>query len=113
MKNVFILLFSIGVLMSCEKNDIQENSYPKCLQEGVEAVLEGTIQTPKSSIKKYLYNEETVYLVSFQNFPDGVTSVVDSNCNTICSSGGIGGFNTCEDFENNATFIELVWEDPR
>lgn len=75
--------------------------------------MEMNIQSPKANIEKYLYNNQEVYLVNGQNFPDGQSHVISLDCEDICVLGGLDGSdNDCPNWED-AEFIETIWTDPR
>jgi hypothetical protein len=112
MKNYWILLFLL-LFISCDNDDFDINDYPECLQPIISAIMERPVQSPKANIEKWSYNEEDVYLVNGQNFPDGQSHVITLSCEEICVLGGIDGpFNDCEDW-NTAEYIETIWVDPR
>lgn len=108
------LLFIGLLLMSfqCDEDNDDNILYPLCLQEQIEDVLSREATSPPATVKKYVFNGEEVFLLSFQNgFADGMSVVVNDNCEEICLIGGIAGL-ICEGFDQ-AEFIETVWEDPR
>ena len=104
-----VVLLTIG----CESNHLN-NNYPKCVQSYIDNFLENNNkQTPSASVDKYLYKGDYVYVLNFQNFPDGQSSVISSECEPLCSLGGIDGpQNDCEGFDD-AKFISTVWVDNR
>ena len=112
MKKLTLIIGIIIFISSCEKND-DEIKYPSCLQSEVERILESTPQTPRATINLYLYQENNVYIIN-TSFPDDQSNIYNSNCEIICSVGGIDGNqnDTCMNWEN-AELIETVWVDPR
>lgn len=114
-KNLYplCLLFVIG---ACSKsNDEEIPTYSDCIKNKIELYLKNPVNNPKTYIKKYIYNKQTVYLIN-TNYPDGAsTTVYNENCEIVCASGatinGVG-FDTCIDWDK-ATFVETVWTDPR
>lgn len=112
MKKLTLIIGIILFISSCEKND-DEIQYPTCLETRINNFIENYgVQNPRSSIKKYTYQNQTVYVFYGNNVSDEQFSVVDENCNTICSFGSIAGNNTCDNWENSE-FIETVWTDNR
>jgi len=105
-----VLVILVGlVLFSCDNNVVD---YPDCLQESIDAALNREPTSPGSYIKKWLFEQQEVYEINMQQgFADGMTSIVDENCELICSIGGIAGF-VCDGFDQ-AEFIETVWQDLR
>lgn len=118
MKNTILILsvFILTCISSCDKNSDDElNQYPRCIQTIIDNILELSVQTPRANIEKYIYNGDEVFVINDQNFPDGESAVVSSNCVLICALGGINGEPSpeCSDFNDNSTLIEVVWTDPR
>ena len=106
---VFIVLIGIA-LFSCDKND--DIDYPDCLQESIDFALTREPTSPRAYIKKWMFDGQEVYEINMQQgFADGMINIVNDNCETICSIGGISGL-FCDGFEH-AEFIETVWEDSR
>lgn len=112
MKKIFLIITVLFFTTSCEKDD-NEVTYPSCLQTQIDEFIQNyNVQDPRSNIKKYKYQNQFVYVFYKNNVSDEQFSVIDSDCNTICSFGSIAGNNTCENWEN-AELIETVWTDPR
>ncbi len=111
MKTLIFSFFAV-FLMSCSSDDDSKNSYPICLQSAVDRILDVPAQSPPANIKLYLYQTKEVYVVNTY-FPDDY-SYVYSDCEMICTIGGIGGNqnDTCVDWES-ASYIETVWTDNR
>lgn len=108
-----ILLLTIALIcFSCNKSDDKGDNIPKCLQVIIDENINNP-QTLTSKIEKYLYNNEEVFLfIMSPLIDDGMDLVRNSNCEVICEFGGLAGLNTCPDFFETATFIEVVWENP-
>ena len=113
MRKLITILFLI-LFTSCNSDDFDINDYPECLRPTIKSIMDKSVQTPKAKIEKWIYNEQEVYVIDAQNFPDGETFVITLNCQeTICTLGGFDGpDNDCEDW-NTAEFIETIWVDPR
>lgn len=116
--NILISIF-IAFLLGCS-NDSTFNSEieaiePECLQPLILNALQFQSTNPRASIDKYIYQGEDVFVLNFMNFPDGESAVVGTECEPICSLGGLDGNPTqeCSDFSETAQFLETVWTDPR
>ncbi len=114
MKKLF--LFSlIALLLSatigCEKDDTKKkdnDSYPPCMQEQIDALLEKNPLQGLATIKKYRYKGKKVYVL-WKYYANEEITAVDENCNVIgtCVTGGVAGTNPCwADFE----YLETVWK---
>jgi hypothetical protein len=116
MKKITYLISVLLLFIGCSKSNNEEHievSYPECLNTTIKEILQYPVQNPKSTIKKYTYQKQTVYIVNF-NFTDGQNLIYNDKCELICTIGGIGGSsqNTCINW-NDAAFIETVWTDSR
>ncbi|MCE3282800.1 MAG: hypothetical protein K0Q66_1537 [Chitinophagaceae bacterium] len=112
MKRLFILLFSIAVLQSCNR---KLAGTPACISKKIEEIKSQAKWNPPAEINEYEYNGKRVFLVS-ANCCDQYFMLLDGTCNSICApSGGLtgGGDGKCTDFYKNAKHIRLVWKDPR
>ncbi len=103
----YIFLFVLG--FSCTKN-AEEITYPACFESQLQIIYESPVQSTKSNIKKYSYQNNAVYVLERNIGTDESYAVVDENCNVICEF-GVWTSNTCD--LNDLIFIETVWEDPR
>ena len=103
-----ILLFSVGC---SDKND---PDIPDCVQTLIDEFVENSDpQTPGASVDTYKYENETVYVLNFQNFPDGQSMLISTRCIQKCVLGGIDGpQNDCENWEE-AQYLKTIWIDPR
>jgi hypothetical protein len=110
----YLKLLFIGLLVmsfNCEDDD-DNVIFPECLQESIDVGLNQEPTNPRATIDQYKFNGEEVYLINLQNgLEDGMSIVVDENCEEICAIGGIAGL-VCEGFDN-AEFLRTVWKDPR
>jgi hypothetical protein len=118
MKN-FLLICAIILLFasSCDDriDDNYPNSYPCCLQNSINDILNNAPLTPRVYLSKYYYQEQYVYTYNGSNIcpqcADFDVNVVNENCELVCYFGGLTN-GKCEGWEK-AEFIEVVWEDPR
>lgn len=108
MKN-FTLIVALSLLISCTKNQ-EEKNYPPCFESQIQILFESPVQSTKSNIKKYSYQNNEVFVLERNIGTDEPYSVVDENCNIICEF-GVWSSNTCD--LNDLVFVEIVWEDPR
>lgn len=87
----------------------------KC--ESVKSFIETTLQNspnePRAYIDKFLYKGQYVFFLEEggEAYPDKMYTIINSNCEVVCRSGGIAGF-VCEDFDK-AQFVERIWKDER
>jgi hypothetical protein len=113
MKQILTYLCLLLLYFSCNSDDDQ-NEIPECLKPTVDSILEQSVQSPRAKIELWEYEGQEVYVVDAQNFPDGETFVITTDCQeTICTLGGIDGpDNDCSEW-NNATLIKTLWSDSR
>jgi hypothetical protein len=115
MRNVILIIGIFLFITSCEKSE-DDVKYPDCLQTYIDIFLENnpSPRSPRSTIKKYMYDDNEVFLIDFlPNVPDTGASVVSFDCNPICFLGGIDGSqNDCVNWEN-AQYVETIWTDNR
>ncbi len=113
MKKIFLItiVLSFAFIANSCSDDNDKSSYPNCLNTIIEDIMEGEVQNPKSTIDKYVYQGETVYVIN-KYYPDYPTEIFDKNCEMICSMGGFGSLNNCDNWEQ-AQFVENIWTDPR
>lgn len=109
---VFIFIL---ILTTCDnENKIQD--YPDCMQGVIDNYL---IDYPNpapqpASIGKYKYENQDLYVFDpGSGFADWLFSAVNKNCIVVCEFGGIAGIQTCNDWDSEAKFIQIVWEDNR
>lgn len=112
MKAILVLIIPF-LLFSCSSDDEVKQSYPNCLQFEVDRILGSSPQSPRANVELYIYQNENVFVVN-TNFPDDQSNVYNSQCELICTIGGIDGNenDTCIDWAN-AEYIEPVWTDNR
>lgn len=112
-KGLFVCLVLGYMFVSCER--IPGNSLPACISQRIEQNKNQPAWNPPASINEYVYNGQTVYLISAPCC-DQFNTLVDKNCKTICApSGGITGKGDgkCMDFEEKAKLVRVVWKDER
>jgi hypothetical protein len=63
-------------------------------------------------VEEHLFRGEKVYRQVVSGCADYPTDVVNSKCEMVCSCCGITGIPTgpSEQFEQEATFVKVVWE---
>jgi len=111
-----IIIFSISlILASCKKDtSTEENLATTCdINDPLETIqwLKETKETFEISmspsakrITQYFYQGECVFLINgCVGCDDNLTTVYNVDQEVICEFGGIGGVNTCPDFEAGAT----------
>lgn len=91
----------------CSGNPLEELAWLKLIKED----LEISTSLSKKEIIQYTYKGNTVFLINpCKDCADGLITVYDCNGEKQCEFGGIGGKNTCPDFDMNATSKILLWE---
>jgi hypothetical protein len=112
----FILLLIIILLSSqpgCQKK--LHADAPSCIKDKIRKIAAQPKWNPPATVTEYLYNGKKVYLFS-SDCCDQYNELFDNNCTYLCApSGGIsgGGDRKCSDFDSKATFIQVIWKDPR
>lgn len=72
---------------------------------------EQQLQIHKGEIALYKYNGDDVFLVDdCHQCPDASIFVYDCTGNVICEFGGLASVNTCPDFHDQATLIEILFK---
>ncbi len=101
-----ILLVGTG----CGKNPIAVNT-PACISQAINAnknIPEWNVK----SVSEYTYQQTIVYIFDAKEVvSDDQTTVVKSDCSTLCVLGGIAGVSMCngENFYEKAVFRRKVW----
>lgn len=122
MKTNFFIPIVVVLVLGCTSdstiNSEIETIEPECLQSIIQGILEKEPTNPRANIKKYLYNDNEVFLIGIKP-PEGSadleSAVLDVECELFCLLGGIDGKPSaeCADFNETAQFIETTWTDPR
>ena len=108
-------LLAIAVLVSvysCKKDEEDTPVTPQCLESAIVQFDLTKACRFSAKVDRYTFQRKTVYaLVLGTCGADQTTDIIDSECNTIGTLGGIAGNNKIngEDF-SNAIFIETLWE---
>lgn len=112
MKNCLVILFILFSLSACKAQQqvaVKADSLPEWLDKKIEEFISNNPDT-KGRIEKFLYDEQTVYMVNFcVACPDNLVYVYNKNEEVICEFGGLAGFNTCPDFSKKAISKGIVW----
>jgi hypothetical protein len=74
-------------------------------------LVEGVKDNPdKVEIYKCIYDYQEGFLIDLcVGCPDGLVEFYDCEGNVLCEFGGFDGRNTCPDFENSVSNMELIW----
>ncbi len=108
MKMLFgtLLIAGIALAPGCKKEN--SGGMPECLAKKLS--LGGGECVTK--VEEHLFRGEKVYRQVVSGCADFPTDVVNSKCEIICSCCGITGIPTgpVEEFEQQATFVRVVWE---
>ena len=113
MKN-YLYCFALIFLLSCSDNDIPRDA-PDCVKKVIEGLKKDPVSKPPAKVYQYQYEGRTVYYLP-PACCDGMSTLMDDNCNVICSpDGGItgAGDTKCPEFFKKATNQKLIWEDSR
>jgi len=108
---IYVLLMGLSVLFtSCDNYDFPEEM-PACMREVVKETVKH-FKNRQIYISKGQFNGRTVYTVGVRDVVDAGFPVYDSDCNNICSLGGIGNLTECEgiSFPDNFKNGEVIWE---
>jgi hypothetical protein len=87
-----IVLMSFFILLSCSSESAQSErkQYPDCVTTEINTIMENySPRTPKSTVKKYKYNEQFIYVVAINGIADELYPVYNENCELLCRFGGI------------------------
>lgn len=113
-----LLLFALFVLSNCnEKKNEEEKEIgmPACVQKKIEEIKKQPVWDPPAEVNEYSYNGKQVFLFT-SDCCDQYNMLFDGSCNYICApSGGMEGTGDgkCDEFDKKATFVKLIWKDPR
>ncbi len=106
-----LLLFLIGsAFISCSKTEIDE-TIPRCVNDLI-TEFKNSLPCNDSKVDEYLFQNSTVFVFKPGSCgADMQSPVIDQNCNTLGSLGGIAGIVKIngENFAN-AVFVKTVWE---
>lgn len=65
----------------------------------------------KAEIVQYRYKDQVVYYVDdCKGCADSMQIVYNCTGESLCTFGGIAGFNTCPDFFEKATDKKIIWQ---
>ena len=112
------VLFTLTIFLAIaikKCTEPKQDKIPACIQKRIDEIKKEARWNPPAEVYEYSYNGKTVYYFS-SDCCDNFNSVVDENCNAICSpSGGYTGKGDgkCKDFNTTAKKIRLVWKDER
>jgi hypothetical protein len=112
----YYLTIIVLFLTSCSDADSSQKQADEpmsiaCLQSYVNSALSLEVQNPKAQITQGTLNGERVFIVETQNFPDGQSFLLNADCSSICTSGGLVG-ETCDVMEQVDQRL-VIWTDPR
>lgn len=116
---LFIILFTIILCISC--TDSEEDPVISCETEKpfediawlkkLKTDFDNDSSATKRKITQYNYKGKTVYMIQYCfGCADSMATVYDCDKNEVCLFGGYGGFNTCPDFNKQATNKKILWE---
>lgn len=117
MKKYSILVVLMFLLSFCTKKEQKEPCFEtdafeiEWLNEAKQSLIEDTFAYDlPQSIVMYTYNEEKVFEVnSCPDCPDAGVLILNCSKEEVCFFGGIGGLNTCPDFNEKATNKTVIY----
>lgn len=115
MRNIVKLLLAtlVIILSGCKKEDLKVE-VPGCIEKEINTFKKSPFACDEEAkVVRYDFQNKQVYLFKPGNCgADMPTNIYDSNCNLICTLGGLAGNILCnaEIFFENATNEILVWE---
>jgi len=111
----FLLILAIPAVMNSRCRKKSQDGIPECIQQQIEAIKAEPKWNPPAEVNEYLYNGKRVFLFT-SNCCDQYNMLYDEKCEPVCApSGGFTGKgdNKCEDFNESAKHIKLIWKDER
>lgn len=105
---ILITFFILPFISGCSKEKIDKESAPKCIRQKFSSSRDNQY----ASVDQHTFQGKTVFTFSpDENIADGATEVVDENCHTLGSLGGISGNGIIngEDF-SKAQFVKNIWK---
>lgn len=117
MRRVFYSLIISLSLLSCTKQENVTSSNAVNPLENLEWLkkkkenFERLMNSVKVKITQYQYNNQDVFLINnCVGCADALTKVYNCQGELICEFGGIGGLNTCPDFQSKAKLVRTIWK---
>ncbi len=111
---IFSVIFLIALLPASVCNKSLEG-VPDCVQKKINQIKAQAKWNPPAQVNEYQYKGQRVFLFS-SDCCDQFNYLYSESCTTICApSGGFTGRGDgkCSDFDQVATFVKLIWKDPR
>jgi len=109
---LFVFLFTTN---SCIIRNNTPPDKPVWLKQKIRKLSHQPVQNPPASVYEYQYNGDIVFYFPPQCC-DAFSDLFDKNGKLICHpDGGITGKGDglCSDFFQQATMIQLIWQDKR
>lgn len=105
MKYAILFVAIMTMAFQCEENIEGCES-----DEWISQQISNAEQNQNTRIERYRYKERIVFKMdTCVGCADAMQVVYDCNGNTLCQFGGIAGFNTCPDFETEATLLDVIY----
>ena len=115
MKKLIIFLFLV-TLFACDDNEINNCGTNNPLNDiawlkELKSEFNNSKDLTKRRITQYNYKGNSVFMVEdCRDCSHRIAIVYDCDKNEVCLFGGYGGFNTCPDFNEQATNKKILWE---
>lgn len=104
---------TLAILLSLASCPNIEPNVPDCIQELIKDLQK---EECNGAIAEYMFNGKLVYGYGYSydrcSGADFAMSIVDEECQTVCTLGGIAGLTDCNglSFADEAVFVRNVWE---
>lgn len=110
----FVPTVCLILMTACENDriescDIEDAIHNIAWLKELKADYSQDPDTP-TRITQYTYHGECAFMVEHcVQCPDAITVVYNEEQEELCKFGGIAGFNTCPDFDSQATNPVVLW----
>jgi hypothetical protein len=115
MKSILLLLLLCNYSLLGVQCNKEEKNVPSCVTQKIKQIKAEPKWNPAAEVHEYLYQGKTVFLFT-SNCCDQYIELYGEGCAYLCApSGGFTGHGDgrCSDFYTTATYIKLIWKDPR
>ncbi|CCH01487.1 hypothetical protein FAES_3480 [Fibrella aestuarina BUZ 2] len=106
----YAILLGLSLLLACGRaTEPTPTDVPACIQAIIQQNGQASNRWPVVTITRYKYQNRYVYF-TLSDCCDAPSLVLDSDCQTICSTGGGWGRGDCPDFFKEATEKTEIWQ---
>jgi len=110
-----VIVLAVMILAGTQCSRKIYGDAPSCLIKKLKEISSQPFGNPPAKLSEYEYDGKKVYLLT-KPCCDQYNELYDTYCQYLCApSGGYTGKgdSKCPDFDANAKFIRVVWEDKR